>query len=181
MKIISFLVLILIFAVPATAQNQKLSGKEKKELRKKKEAEQLEWYKQIALDSAWVIEATTVYDQSGQPYQVNPTLNFVAQVGSTTTIQLSFDNISGWNDVGGITLEGQLTKYEIKGKEGKPFTLTARTSGAVMGTVDLIVNMNSSGQASCTIRTATTSTRIAFGGQFMPVAESRVYKGRTFK
>ena len=117
----------------------------------------------------------------GVGYPVNPTINFVGLVGEQLVVQLSFFDIPGWNGVGGITMEGKISKYEVKQKEGKPISITVRASGAVMGSVDLQVSVNSSGQGNCTIRAATTSTRITFAGRFVDAAESSVYQGATFK
>ena len=133
------------------------------------------------MQKTWVIETHTIYDREGMSYPVNPSINFVGVVEEMMVVQLSFLDIPGWNGVGGITMEGKVSDYAVKGKEGKPITINARGAGAVLGTVDLQISINSSGQASCTIRTATDGTRITFAGQYVNAAESTVYQGSTFK
>jgi hypothetical protein len=171
---------LIVVMISLSAFTQQMSAQERKALRKKEAAENLEKLRIFADERSWVIETHTVYDRQGMGYPVNSTLNFVAVVDDKVIVQLSFDEVPGWNGVGGITMQGNISKYEVKQKEGKPINITVRGSGAVMGTVDLQVSVNSSGQGNCTIRTATTSTRITFAGQYVNAAESRVYQGSTF-
>lgn len=182
-KVVVLLLMIAISAASTFAQvsEKKLSKAEKKAMRKEKEEKQLEEITTMIHAKAWVIEAHTVYDRTNRSYQINPTLNFVGVNGDEGAIQLGFDGVSGWNGIGGITLDGKITDYEIKeGKQGQAPTLTLRFQGrAGIGSARIIITVNSSGQATARY-TGDHGDRVTFAGQIVPLAESRVYKGQSF-
>ena len=169
------IVIVLVLAIVSTAAFSQ--EKSKKELRKEREAEQLQALTNFANNQQWVIEAHTVYNKRGQSYPMNPTTNFVGVDGDETTVQLSFNTVVGWNGLGGITLTGKITKYEVKGKPGKPFSIRMRAIGGSLGNVDLVINVSPSGYASASIR-GNFGDRITFAGQMVSLQESRVYKGQ---
>ena len=176
------LCLVISLAVINTSEaqeKQKLSKKEKKELKKQ---EQLKAKKEVVdlLNSRkWVIEAHTVFDRYNQSYQLNPTLNFVGINGEEGAIQLGFDGLIGWNGVGGITLDGKVTQYEVKvGKEKASPTVTLRFRGRGVGSATLFITVNSSKQATARV-SGDFGGRITFAGIIKSLEESTVYKGQS--
>jgi len=158
-----------------TREEKKALKMAKKEEEARKREEALVRYRTIAQDKNWVLEAHTVFEKGGQSFMMNPSINFVSVIGDETTIQLSFNGIIGWNGVGGITLEGNTTKYEVnETKNSITITLTAIGSG--MGPADLLVTVGSDGNGRATI-SGNWGQRITFAGNFMASEDSRVYKG----
>lgn len=180
--VIGFFSCTILFAQTENPDSRNLTKEEKKALKLAKKEEEarkreeaLARFLSIAQDKQWVLEAHTVFEKGGRSFPMNPTTNFVSVIGDETTIQLSFNGIVGWNGVGGITLEGKTTKYEVsESKNGITITMTAIGSG--MGPADLLVTIGSDGNGRATI-SGNWGQRITFSGNFVASEDSRVYKG----
>lgn len=158
-----------------TKEEKKAMKMAKKEEEARKRNEALLRYKAIAENKTWVLEAHTVFEKGGQSFPMNPSINFVSVEGEETTIQLSFNGILGWNGVGGITLEGKTTKYEVSDSKNT-ITITMTAIGSGMGPVDLLVTVGSDGNGRATI-SGNWGNRITFAGNFVSFEDSNVYKG----
>ncbi len=181
MKIIVFCFSLILITINASVaqENKKQSRKEKKELRKLQQAEQKKVIVELLTSKTWVIEAHTVFDRYNQSYQLNPTINFVGINGDEGALQLGFDGLIGWNGVGGVTIDGSVTKYEIKeGKENSSPTVSLRFQGRGVGSASIHITVNSSGQASARV-SGDFGERITFSGMLRSIEESVVYKGQS--
>lgn len=181
MKIIVFCFSLILITINASVaqENKKQSRKEKKELRKLQQAEQKKVIVELLTSKTWVIEAHTVFDRYNQSYQLNPTINFVGINGDEGALQLGFDGLIGWNGVGGVTIDGNVTKYEIKeGKESSSPTVSLRFQGRGVGSANIQITVNSSGQASARV-SGDFGERITFSGMLRSIEESVVYKGQS--
>lgn len=171
MRKISFLLLSLLIVSAASAQT-------KKELRKQKQMETKKKNLALINNKTWVIEADMVYDRQMNPYNVSPTTNFMMLEGDMLTIQLDFKGLVDWNGIGGITMEGKVSKYEIKeNKDAKPVDLTVYALGSAMGNVTVFASVDSYGMGRITYSDAQ-GTRLTINGYFYSFEESRVYKSR---
>ena len=190
-KLILTLVIFLLGTITyAQEEAMEQAEKSKKELRAEKkaakkverqaaDAEALVKSNALLASKQWVLEATRVYNKSGRSFNLDPNINFVSIQEKDGVVQLSFTGLVGWNGVGGITLEGNVTRYEFKEprKEGigasvKAFMMTAPRS------VDIDIRISSGNFADATIRSNTTSGRIRFTGTLVHPSESSVYKGQ---
>ena len=178
--IVIYLGLIILFTHSTIAQeNQKLSRKERKELKKQEQIAQKKAILDLLYKKAWVIEAHTVFDRYNQSYQLNPTINFVGVNGDEGAMQLGFDGLIGWNGVGGVTIDGKVTKYEIKeGKENQSPTANLRFQGRGVGSASINISVNTSGQATARV-SGDFGDRITFSGIIKSLEESSVYKGQS--
>lgn len=177
--VICFIILIYGFSSSLAQEQKKLSKKEKKELK----ARQLEEQKQAIVDllesKSWVIEAHTVYDRYNQSYQLNPTINFVGVKNDEGALQLGFNGLIGWNGVGGVTIDGKVTRYEVKDeKKDKTPTVVLRFQGRGIGSATINVAVNTSGQATARV-SGDFGERISFSGLIKSLEESVVYKGQS--
>jgi len=181
MKLV-FISFILFFSSTflTQAQNEKkLSRKERKELKKQQRAEQKEALLQLLNSKAWVIEAHTVFDRYNNSFQLNPTINFVGVKGDEGAIQLGFNGLIGWNGVGGVTIDGNVTKYEIKeGKDKSSPSVNLRFQGRGVGSATINITVNSSGQATARV-SGDFGDRITFSGNIISLDNSTVYKGQS--
>ena len=160
-------------------EEKKLTKKERKELKKQQQREQAKAILDLLYSKQWVIEAHTVFDRYNQSYQLNPTINFVGVKEDEGALQLGFDGLIGWNGVGGITVDGKITKYELKeGKEKTGPSLTMHFSGRGMASAIISVSVTTSGQATARVNGAF-GDRITFAGQLRSLDESVVYKGQS--
>lgn len=172
------------FAQTENPDTKNLSKEERKNLRKAKKEEEkrkreeaLILYEKYAKDREWVVEAYTVFDKQGQSYQMDPTINFVGVAKDKATVQLSFNGLIGWNGVGGVTLDGQVGKYESSG-DGKSVNINMSASGSSIGIVDIHLTVTGDGNARATV-SGNWGNRITFQGNFVSLSESRVFKGTT--
>ena len=186
-KLGSLLIVVLLIINTGWAQTENpdsknLSKEEKKALKlakkeedARKREEALVNYQAIAENKMWVLEAHTVFEKGGRSFPMNPSVNFVSVEDDETTIQLSFNGILGWNGVGGITLEGKTTKYEVS-ESKNAITITMTAIGSGMGPVDLLVTVGSDGSGRATA-SGNWGERITFAGNFVSFEDSNVYKG----
>ncbi len=176
---ILFIILVLVVDVSFAQEEQKLSRKERKELRKKQQEEQKQAILTMLHNKTWVIEAHTVFDRYNRSYQLNPTINFVGVNGDEGALQLGFNNLIGWNGVGGVTIDGKVTKYEVKeGNSKSSPTVNLRFQGRGVGSATINITVNSSGQANARVA-GDFGERITFSGLIKSLEESSVYKGQS--
>ena len=181
MRILALSICMLFVSLNETIaqEEKKLSRKERKELKKQQQLEQKKVILELLYSKQWVIEAHTVYDRYNQSYQLNPSINFVGIKNEEGALQLGFDGLIGWNGVGGVTIDGNVTKYEVKeGKEKSSPVLNLRFQGRGAGSATINVTVNSSGQATARVN-GDFGDRITFAGVIRSLENSTVYKGQS--
>ena len=151
----------------------------KKEHNKKVASEKLMHYDSLLQTQSWVVEAHTIYNRYNLAYPVNPNLNFVSLNDSLLTIQLSFSNsMPGSNGVGGITLDGKITRYDITRNKDKSLFIRCSAMTTLVGNSDLFINIYPNGRTSVKI-TDNWGNRYSFDGYIVPYLQSRAFKGMT--
>ncbi|ANQ47502.1 DUF4251 domain-containing protein [Flammeovirga yaeyamensis] len=191
------LLVTLLFAVSIQAQDTSSNNKAltKKEIRAQKRAERLkakeekrkqaEAYEQIlhaqavtGIDSmAFVLEANQVYDRYGNIENVNGNINFVSVNGDRAVFQLGFDGVVGLNGVGGITMEGKISDYEVKEEKNGRRTVTFNVMGPVM-LARMQFSIDGSGNyANVKVNAQTENIELSFRGVVKPSQVSTVYEG----
>ena len=185
MRKVVFMLLAGFYCLSVAAQEEELSKKEQRKLAKaerkakKKEEQNAAWAKVNSMveNKRWVLEANQLIGKQGQTVNLISNVNFVYIIGDLGTVQLSFPNVSspGFNNIGGITIEGKVTKYEYK-KRGNGGILSATIFGSG-ASMDIIFTPDPF-TARCEVRSSTTSKRITFTGVMKLPEESSVYKGR---
>lgn len=178
------LLLVIVFGVGlSSAQAQENDRKAKKQAKKEAQA-QLEKERAailtLAIDSsAFVLEADRLQSRKGRTINVSSNLNFIAVEGDQAFIQIGSNYVMGYNGVGGISVDGRVTKLEINKNEkrgGYSIRLMCMSS---VGTFDISINSNADGQ----IATATVASmgrgKLTYQGKLVPVWKSTVYKGTT--
>ena len=180
MRGISLLVIIIILAASAFAQTkeEKKAGK-----KAKKEAKVLQDKENTAIligmveSKKFVLEANTLFDRTGLSYILNSSINFVGFDGVNSTIQLAFDQLIGWNGVGGVTIDGKITKMEVKvKKDGIGFTIDAAVVNKGGGLVTMLFRVSSSGNARVEM-SGSFGERITYQGNIIALNKTAVYKG----
>ncbi|HNS18202.1 MAG TPA: DUF4251 domain-containing protein [Bacteroidales bacterium] len=159
--------------------SSKITSKEsKKEARRKQE----EWMKQVTRtmieNQRFVLEADYISGKSGVPIPVNPSINFIIIDSANATMQLGSATGAGWNGVGGVTISGSVSKYEVTRVEKKKYVaynvlIIVFTN---LGTYDIHCVVTDDGRADATIR-STTSGQVSYTGTLYPPEISRIYKG----
>jgi hypothetical protein len=184
-----FLLVFLQLNIYSQYDQQVLSKKEAKAIEKeKREAEKEEIAKnekklvEYMLDNKqFVLEANYLSGRSGSRIPVNSMLNFISIDSNQGIIQLANTWGSGYNGLGGITVEGSVSKYEITKKETKhgvnyTVMLYLMTN---LGMYDIFLWVSPDGYADASI-TGISPGNLKYSGKLVPVNTSRTYKGRSY-
>lgn len=125
----------------------------------------------------FVLKAHTVYDRYGRMALVTPSTNFVAVNEEVGVMQLAFNNGRlGYNGLGGITLDGRVTKFEVKDRGvGKGAFIKMHFFGGNSATV--FAEVDEKGRAWINW-SGMRGERVRFKGDIVPLKGSRVFEGR---
>ncbi|WP_082026362.1 DUF4251 domain-containing protein [Flammeovirga sp. OC4] len=189
---ISFMISSNLFAQDAAFEEQPLTKQEiraQKRLEKKKEREQRKMLaKQMEMiaheqavygidSSSFVLEAIQVYDRYGNIENVNSNINFVKIAGDVAIFQLGFDGVVGLNGVGGITMEGRISGYEVEKLENGRVNVKFNVQGPIMS-ASMNFTMDGEGNfANVKVRAQTENIELNFRGQIKHLNQSSVYEG----
>lgn len=182
MKRIIILVVAAVLAVAgAYAQDEgrsKMTKKERKAMAARIDS-MLNARAEAAIDdSAFVLEADEVVFKRGYIAHVNYTTNFVAVHGREASVQVAF-NVPwpGFNGLGGITLEGNVSKYEKEtDKRGNVF-ISMNVAGSGISAQLFITLWGGGNKATVDIRPNFHSGRLTLNGTIVPASDSSVFKG----
>ena len=189
------LILILIFSLfvpvlysqdslqtPTEQQFSKEMKREKRKEEKKAEEDRAKQITKLMLDyHRFVLEADNISGRSGEQYPVNSNLNFVMIDSTKAVLQLGNSWGLGNNGVGGITVDGTVSKYKvdkIQHKHGVSYTVTFYVT-TNLGTYDIQMFVSQSGNAEATVR-GNTAGVLNYTGYLVPLSLSKVYKGTSY-
>jgi hypothetical protein len=187
MKSFFTLLMVFVFVLGAHSQDevQQLSKKELKKLQKEqKKADQAAEEERMSEvtnfmvhQQQFVLEADYLSDKYGQRVPVTPTINFVLVDSLVGTVQFGSAQAVGYNGVGGVTVDGRITKYEysVVGKKEDSYSIRLILMSS-LGTYDITLMVNSQGYADAQIR-GNWSGQLNYHGKLVPLTLSRVYKG----
>ena len=187
MKTLFSLLVAFVFVLGAFSQEetQQLSKQEIKKLQKEqKKAEKAAEEERMAEVTSFmvhqqqfVLEADYLSDKYGQRVPVTPTINFVMVDSVAGTVQFGSAEAIGYNGVGGVTVDGRVTKYEysVIGKKEDSYSIRLILMSSI-GTYDITLMVNSQGYADASIR-GNWSGQLNYHGKLVPLTLSRVYKG----
>ncbi len=184
MKNICIVVLACMLALPSIAQEkEKLSRKEKQEIKKQQRMER-DSLALLALSAAvesqrFVLEADQLQGKKGVSIQVMSDINFVLVDSSKAVFQLGSLHLIGINGVGGVTVEGRVSKYtcdKLKKGNGYYIQMTVRSN---VGVFDFNINAMPNTRSSATV-TSSRRGRFTYLGRIVALPQTRIYKGMSF-
>jgi len=127
-------------------------------------------------NKTYVLEAQQVYNKMGEMFQLSPSTNFVYVDGDEAIVQLSFNGLSGWNGVGGITIKGKISKYSYESdNKNKPIFIRMTIQGN-SGFHDISMWISNSGSGEASI-VDIKGNRIKFTGETVALNRSAIYIG----
>jgi len=184
-----FLLAFLQLNIYSQNDQQVLSKKEAKALEKEKHAVEKKAIEEndkklleYMLDNKqFVLEANYLSGRTGSRIPVNSTLNFISIDSTRGIIQLANTWGVGYNGLGGITVEGSISKYEITKKETKhgvnyTIMLYLMTN---LGMYDVFLWVSPDGNADASI-SGISPGQLNYSGRLVPMQDSRTFKGRTY-
>lgn len=182
----SFITLALCL-ISISSLSQGLSKKEQKKLykehRKEQKAEELAVKSQLVTimlhQRRFVLEADQLRDKRGNMARVSSMINFIAADSLRGVIQVGSNYYVGLNGVGGITVEGPISNYELKYNEKKGTYNVQYNLQTTSGTYDVRMFVSPEGRADATI-TSSWPGRLTYLGYLVPPSRSRVYEGTSY-
>ncbi len=167
------------------AQTNEQPEKSKKQIKKEMEAARDSILFRQAVEALeereFVLEADRVEFKRGRMVYVTPSTNFVSVKGDQATIQLSFNNTvrPGPNGIGGITVDGRVSNYQVKTDKKGNITVTMMVQGVAVSAQLTFQMFKGTNKCTATVNPNFNSYRTSFTGTLYPAEESNVFKGRS--
>jgi len=185
MKKIAASVLILLFTIAATAQEQvPLTKQEKKALKQEQkrqnEAIMARNTAEALKSGRFVLKADQMRGRGGYMMNVNPTTNFVAVEGEEAYFQMASVTGVGYNGLGGVTLKGRITSFEMnQEKKHGSYTIMMNTVGNG-GNLTIVIKTNKTGEMASASVSSNYGSRVELSGVLVPWTGTgaQIYKGR---
>lgn len=173
-----FLVLgFLGISANSNSQDQKLSRQEKKEVRKSQMIQNFYALDTLLNARNFVLEADFLQNKYGVMIPVTSNLNFIKVNQTEGILQTGSDMSIGYNGVGGVTAEGNITSYKVF-KDTKRLRYMIQFSLLTdIGHYDISMTVTSDNHASATI-TGLWPGRLTWDGHLETIYNSRVFKGQ---
>ena len=171
---------ILFITTSALAQPTRTDKNERKAQRRAALEEQYQETRALIQDQRFAIEANRFADRYGRQVFLNNNANFILADGETGVIQLAFNNGPGYNGLGGITLQGRITKFLVHPHKEGASNITGRmiVSGTALGAVDIFFNTNGEGNASFRV-SSSYGHRFTLFGFITSLEDTVLYQGLT--
>ena len=126
----------------------------------------------------FVLEADNVTFRNGNTVLVNSTTNFISVKGNRAVVQISPSNYaSGPNGVGGVTVQGAISGYQIQtDKKGRVY-LSMNVNGiGISAQIELFITPGSN-YSQATIYPNFNSNTVWVDGTIVPYENSNVFEG----
>lgn len=183
MKKLIFIISVLMFSVATTfaeSNPQELSKEQKALLQAKLDS----IVHQEAIDAinnkAFTLEADQVTFKYGQTAYVASNTNFVSLNGDDAVVQVAFNiPLSGLNGIGGITVDGTVSNYDIKSEKNGDTLVSMSVTGVGISATVYIRLYKDSDKASVSILPNFNSNNLSLSGHIVPLHKSNVFKGRS--
>jgi hypothetical protein len=176
-----YLIFIIGLFILGNVSAQELSKKEKRKL--EKEQEEKEWQKKYLSTVSFVegrrfvLEAEYLQGKYGSRVPVNSSINFVYIDSSEIVIQIGNGVSYGYNGVGGFTIEGSVTKWELKKYDKKKSLYLDVNVMSSAGLYSVSMDIRAGMQTNAVI-TSITSGRLEYIGKIVPIDKAKIYKAR---
>ena len=181
-RLVSMMVLALFVMVGhiQAQEERELTREEKKAMQEHLDSLLYVEAEQAINQKAFTLEADKVVFKYGQTAYVSSNTNFVAVSGDEAVVQIAFNiPASGFNGLGGITVEGSVSGYEIrKDKKGNLY-VSMNVMGVGISAVIRITMYAGSNDAVVDISPNLNSNRLTLSGNIYASDNSHVFKGRS--
>ena len=180
-KMVSILICALALMVGhIQAQEVELTKEEKKALQEKIDSIQHAEAVEAINAKKFTLEADQVVFKYGQTAYVTSNTNFVSVDGEDAVVQVAFNiPAAGPNGLGGVTVDGQFSKYDLRtDKKGNVMLSLSVMGSGISARVDITLYAGSN-EATVNILPNFSSNRLTLSGVILPLHKSRVFKGRS--
>jgi len=145
----------------------------------------------VIYQQKWVLEANQVIRGSARNEHVSDHINFISLNGNKVVIQIGscvgLDPVYGQsiindfetNNVGGMTIEGEVTKYKVKKLKNDNYIVYIHLN-SILGAFEIRLDCNKRGvNAIATIR-GNSMVKLQYIGDINKYSNSTTYTGRAF-
>lgn len=172
---------LLMLAGNAAAQEEReLTKDEKKALQERIDNFLHDEAEEALNKRAFTLEADQVIFKYGQTAHVTSNTNFVSVKDDRAVVQTAFNiPVSGPNGLGGVTVEGTFSDYELKKDKKGNISLALNVMGTgISARVDITLYKGSN-KATVSITPNFNSNRMTLNGVIVPIEKSSVFKGHS--
>ena len=182
MNTIGMIILVVLsqLGVPSQA-----SDKTKKELRKQEKAEKklekerilkqnLDSIRSMVQSKTFALEVNMLRGRHST-INVLDANNFIKVNGDQVLIQTAFPHRFGFNGLGGITINGRITQYDIF-EDDNNVRINMQVSTIELGHASLSITLNAPGNAWAYLR-GNFGLQVSFNGQFAALDDTRQFEG----
>ncbi|WP_299229461.1 DUF4251 domain-containing protein [uncultured Bacteroides sp.] len=179
--IVSLFMLFALMVGNVHAQEfNEMTSAEKKIIQEKLDSLMFVEAEKAISEKDFTLEADKVVFKYGQTAFVESSTNFVSVNGDKSVVQVAFNiPASGPNGLGGITLDGTVSNYEVKKDKKGNIQVSMNVLGTGISAMVDISLYSGSNKASVTILPNFSSNRMTLNGIIIPSSKSRVFKGRS--
>ena len=176
-------ILIMMFALSVMAgniqaQERELTKEEKKAMQEKLDSLMFDEAVKAINAKDFTLEADQVVFKYGQTAYVTSNTNFVSVNGGHAVVQVAFNiPVAGPNGLGGITVEGKVSSYEVKTDRKGNVYLTMNVMGTGISARLDISMAKGTNRATVNISPNFNSNRLTLNGVVLPSQRSNVFKG----
>jgi hypothetical protein len=168
---------IIVTLTAVNGQSKRVKRAERQAVRDSVEMAQHTLALMAIKDTLLVLEADQAFNKRGEMVNVDGTLNFIAINKGVVSVQLAFPFLIGPNGVGGITMEGRLTSYEIKETKYGNIIIYVRSFGNSLN-ADINITLYANGnQADARVSASTLPYQLSFNGKLIYLTNSSYFKG----
>jgi hypothetical protein len=173
----NLLLTIGLLLISVNINSQELSRAEKKMAKKDRQYFNFQVLDTILHSRSFVLEADYLENQYGVRSPVLSSLNFIMLNSPKAVLQTGSNSYAGYNGVGGVTAEGNISGLKIVRNE-KNLTFFLRFSVVTeIGIYDISMTISSDRFARATI-SGLTRGKLVYDGRIQTLYNSGVYKGR---
>jgi len=168
---------LLCISLNINSQERKLTRQELKEVRKAQLEANYRAIDSLLNAKSFVLVADYLQNRYGDRIIVTPTLNFIKLNTNNGILQTGSNWSMGSNNVGGVTAEGSIGKYELF-RDPKRLNFTLQFSLLTnLGFYDVQMIVSADASARATI-TGMGRGKLTWEGRLETIENSRVFKGQ---
>jgi hypothetical protein len=185
MKQIAIIIIQIFFFSVASASQETTNSlnfnndlKQEKPDKKSEVEKKFKRMEQILGNREFVLEADYLSNQYGSRIPVTSTLNFIKVDSTDGVIQIGSNSGMGYNGVGGVTADGNITKYNLDINEKRKTFFIQMTIMTSIGTYDVSMSVSPDGYANATL-SGMRRGRLNYSGNVVPLQATRTFEGTT--
>jgi hypothetical protein len=167
---------MFLISFNSNSQDNRISRQEQKEAKRDKKYFNFQVLDTMLESKSFVLEADFLENEFGNRRSVLSDLNFIKVDSSDVVLQTGSNVNMGYNGVGGITAQGNISGLKIE-KNLKSMTFFLRfTVVTNIGIYDVSMTIDSNNFARATI-SGLSRGKLVYDGRIRPIGKSGFYKG----